>query len=254
MSVLRKLSPGLVAAATACALVAAGSLATTATAETNRSPGGTGLRSLEPLTAAWGPQPAASAGPLPPAPTGPLLPPALRTAPAVPAGLRKATPPVATAPAGPDRTAALGRAALAQLGYDVASTGFRVEFRPGREGLLGETFLDRRVIRIYVRPGQTVPQVVRILAHEVGHALDISSMTTRSRQRWLAARGAAGTPWWPGQDRSDFASGAGDFAEVFARWLLGEQMRFRSTVAPAPTEQQLAELARTFFRPQARRS
>ena len=148
--------------------------------------------------------------------------------------------------------AQIGRAALAALSYDVSRTGFRVEFRPGRPGLLGQTFLEERIIRIYVRPGQSVQQVTRVLAHEVGHAVDVAFMSPRSRDQWLAARGAPGTRWWPNADVSDFSSGAGDFAEVFARWALGGQTRFRSTVAPAPPQARLAELAERFFQRTAR--
>lgn len=141
-----------------------------------------------------------------------------------------------------------GRAALAALPFDVRRIGFRVSFEPGRAGLLGETAIGARQIRLYVRPDESVGQITRVLAHEEGHALDLVAMTSRTRARWLALRGASGTSWWPSQGSSDFTSGTGDFAEVFARWAIGPDMRFRSEVAPEPSTGQLAMLADRFFR------
>lgn len=142
----------------------------------------------------------------------------------------------------------VGREALAGLHYDVSRTGFTVAFLPARSGLRGQTLVTARQIQIYVREGETAVGVRRILAHELGHAVDLSHNTDQDRARWLARRGASGQAWWPSAQRSDFASGAGDFAEVFARWLVGNG-DFRSRLAPAPAPAEVAQLAAGWFGP-----
>ncbi len=88
---------------------------------------------------------------------------------------------------------------------------------------LGYAHFDQRRIEIYVRSDQTPRDVAEVLAHELGHAVDVTSLTREDRARWLSARGLESTAWWPPEGaRSDFASGAGDWAEAFAMWLLSD--------------------------------
>lgn len=88
---------------------------------------------------------------------------------------------------------------------------------------LGYAYFDERRIEIYVRGDQTPREVAEVLAHELGHALDVTVLDGDQRRRWLAARGLDGLDWWPPEGaRSDFASGAGDWAEAFAMWLLDD--------------------------------
>jgi hypothetical protein len=75
-------------------------------------------------------------------------------------------------------------------------------------------------------------RVAHDVAHEVGHAYDVSRMTARERRRYLRRRGVPRAPWWPGAG-SDDASGAGDFAEVFALCHAASP-DFRSRLAPRP--------------------
>lgn len=89
-------------------------------------------------------------------------------------------------------------------------------------------------IDIYLRPGDDAATVARVIAHELGHALDVAHLTAAQREQWRAARGVAPqTPWWPDEEASDFATLAGDFAEAFAVWQ--SQATSKSTIAPQPT-------------------
>ena len=56
---------------------------------------------------------------------------------------------------------------------------------------------------------------------------------------------AATTAWWSRDNGTDCATGSGDFAEVFAVWLVGAKT-FHSTLAARPTVAQLTKI-RTLF-------
>jgi hypothetical protein len=72
-------------------------------------------------------------------------------------------------------------------------------------------------------------------------------MTDAARAAWMAARGMpADTPWYGCNACTDFATPAGDFAEVYAQWQTGASSN-RSQLAPAPSSGQLADLAARFF-------
>jgi hypothetical protein len=100
-----------------------------------------------------------------------------------------------------------------------------------------------RTVTIWVRPHESDALLRHVIAHEIGHALDLGSMTSTDRQRYLSLRGRSGSSWFPASSRttSDFASAAEDFAEVFALWRLGNR-DFRSRFAPRPTAGQLRAL------------
>jgi hypothetical protein len=138
----------------------------------------------------------------------------------------------------------LGRWALDQIGFpwEDALPGWRISFYGERPGLYGLTLVDDKHIEIYVRNDQEPELLVHIVAHEIGHAVDVTMNDGPDRRRWQEARGIGTEPWWPGEAASDFATGAGDFAEGFAFWQAGPE-HFRSKVAPPPNEQQLALLA-----------
>jgi hypothetical protein len=97
-------------------------------------------------------------------------------------------------------------------------------------------------IEIYVRPTDTAEALARVVAHELGHAVDLTRNDALDRARWRTARGIAPTvPWWPDGTADDFATVSGDFAEAFAAWQTG--VVSRSEVAGQPTADQLALLA-----------
>ncbi len=139
---------------------------------------------------------------------------------------------------------ASGREALAFIAFpwEDRLDGWTLTFSPGREGVYGYTYVDRNEIEIFVRDGQPIALLAHVIAHELGHAVDVTHNSSGDRDRWSQARGLADVPWWPGEGANDFATGAGDFAEAFAAWQVGPS-EFRSEVADMPTADQLALLA-----------
>ena len=116
--------------------------------------------------------------------------------------------------------------------------GWQIEFIVGAGNIAGYTWSREERIEIFVRPGATSSDLARILAHELGHAVDVSKNSGDERREWLEARNAVDSPWWPGNGAADFATGAGDFAESFAVWQVGDA-DYRGELAPAPTPEQL---------------
>ena len=186
--------------------------------------------------------------------------------PAAPAPVRAAAAPVrvraapvaapaaraATAPrtcSGPGWQARRGAAAVASLRRPADAAAVRVVFRPARADVLGMADLRLRRVDVYVRSCASESDALlrHVVAHELGHVLDVTRMTPALRAEWLAARGIpAGTPWF-GCDRcADFATPAGDFAETYAQWQRGSRTS-RSQLAPAPSRAQLERLAARFF-------
>ncbi len=98
--------------------------------------------------------------------------------------------------------------------------GWQLRFLDGRSGYRGLTFPDRRVIEVYVRDGDTPQQLAHVVAHELGHAVDVTHLSEVDRGTWRAARGFGPSTIWfaQGAGASDFATAAGDFAESFA-WI-----------------------------------
>lgn len=138
----------------------------------------------------------------------------------------------------------VGQQALAMIHYPIASTGYTVRFAGPRAGYYGLTYPDTRTIQIYVRPGEAASYVARIIAHELGHAVDKAFNTDARRAQWQQLRGThAG--WWPCDACTDFSTGAGDYAETFAWWLV-RPLDYRSTLAPPPNGAQLQQLAPLF--------
>lgn len=124
--------------------------------------------------------------------------------------------------------------------------GWSIAFLPERAGLRGLTKVDERRIEIFVRDADTADSLARIVAHELGHALDVELNSTSDRERWRAVRGVgADVEWWPGNAMSDFETLAGDFAEAVATWLTGSPSQSR--VAPPPGPAALAVLAELVF-------
>ena len=85
----------------------------------------------------------------------------------------------------------------------------------------GNTNIPTQTITVGVPPGATPAYVSEVLAHEIGHAIDVSYLSDADRARWLAAPCATGIDWWPNGGPGDFDVGAGDFAEAIAAWLTG---------------------------------
>jgi hypothetical protein len=137
-----------------------------------------------------------------------------------------------------------GVGALNRISYDWETElpGWTIVFRPGRSSFYGLTLVDEQRIEIYVRTSQSDALLAHVIAHEMGHAVDVTQNSGEDRRRWQEARGISSAPWWPGSGAADFSTGAGDFAESFASWQVGTE-NFRSTLAGTPTERQLALMA-----------
>ncbi len=138
----------------------------------------------------------------------------------------------------------VGAAALALLPVDpaVRLPDWELAFLPGRDGVRALTFPRDRRIEVYVRAGDTPEALVRVLAHELGHAVDVADNDAADRARWRAARGAGPeVPWWPDGTTYDFDTLAGDFAEAYATWLVGSESVSR--VGGPFTAEQLALVA-----------
>lgn len=116
--------------------------------------------------------------------------------------------------------------------------GWRVEFKTGGGNIAGYTWSREDRMEIFVRDGDDAAALARILAHELGHAVDVTRNSPEERTAWLAARGTPDAPWWPGNGAADFATGAGDFAEAFSVLEVGAR-DYRGELAPPPTPEQL---------------
>ena len=143
-----------------------------------------------------------------------------------------------------------GQAALDSLRPGAATrTGFRIEFKGARKGYMGLTHLNERRIEMFVRAcGTQSDELLRhVMAHELGHAYDTVRNNAAMRAAWQAARGIpASTPWYGCSGCTDFATPAGDFAEVYAQWARGASTN-RSQLAGDVPPAQLAALAQRFF-------
>ncbi len=128
-----------------------------------------------------------------------------------------------------------GEQALESFAYDWQNglPGWEISFHPGRTGVLGYTFVQEKRIEVYVRADMSDPLLAHVIAHEMGHAIDVSQNTGEDRRRWQQERGISDKPWWPGNGATDFSTGAGDFAESFAAWQVGSGS-FRSKLGAPP--------------------
>ena len=137
----------------------------------------------------------------------------------------------------------LGQRALQLVSFDPGQLGYHIGFRSGRKDLRAQIDRDRRQITVYVSPGDALHRVAHDIAHELGHAYDAKYLTPVARDRYLQVRGRLSTPWFPGFQAadytalalSDYGTGAGDFAEVFAL-CHAPSPEFRSTLAPRPPD------------------
>jgi hypothetical protein len=183
----------------------------------------TGRRGVVPTTT--------TASPAPP----PQRPPTTPTAPAV--------GPAATSG---DRDARID-AALAAVHFDWRNLlpGWTLAFLGARSGLQGNTLPGLRRIEIYVRSSFTTGQLAQVIAHEIGHAVDVTYFDDADRQAFNVLRGRVpGAGWWVADGQSDFASGAGDWAESFAAWATGGLGTWASRLGPPPDAAQRAAIGR----------
>ena len=141
---------------------------------------------------------------------------------------------------------AVGREALEQIDYPVENLGWTVAFLPGKPGYLGLAIGPKRRIEIYVRSTHGVRDVAHTLAHELGHAVDLTYGSDYRRSEYLRMRGFSSEAEWFGCDScTDYATPAGDFAEVFEYWLL-DGGDYRSQLAGPPDRTSLEYISTLF--------
>lgn len=165
-------------------------------------------------------------------------------------------PPVAAFAAAPDPLCSgngwqqrRGEAALGSLRRPADADGFRLSFEPGRSGVIGLAVLDQGRMQVFVRSCADLPSSLlrHVVAHELGHLVDAARLTDDQRAQWRAVRGIpADSPWYGCNACTDFATPAGDFAEVYAQWQTGAGSN-RSELAGSPSPTELADLAARFF-------
>ncbi len=133
-----------------------------------------------------------------------------------------------------DEIEAMAAPALAAIDYDWPThlAGWRIEFTRGEGRVAGYTWSREQRIQIFIRPSTTTANLPRVIAHELGHAVDVTLNDAEDRRRWIELRGFT-APWWPDSGAADFATGAGDFAESFAIWQ-APTSDFRSEIGDPP--------------------
>lgn len=95
-----------------------------------------------------------------------------------------------------------------------------------------------------------LPQLDRVVAHEVGHVFHQSCGDEVVLHTWIEERGADPNVRLRGHGPDGYDSAAEDLAETAAVWLLDDGYRSRSSLdAPPLTDDELARLAAMFFRP-----
>ncbi len=116
----------------------------------------------------------------------------------------------------------VGAAASSLINYDYMAVldGWTVSFDGPRDGFRGNTNTVQRSITVYVSNGDSAATVADVLAHEIGHAIDVMFLDDTQRSEWLELRGIEGE-WWPTSGGADFHTGAGDYAEAIAALLVG---------------------------------
>ena len=135
--------------------------------------------------------------------------------------------------------AATARAVVAQaqrlVAVAPAQLGYRLRVAGPVPGLRGRADAATRTITLYVGPRDAPGAVAHDLGHELGHAFDATRLSASQRAAYLRARGVPGAPWTPGAQASDYRSGAGDFAEVFALCQAASPV-YRSRLAARPQD------------------
>jgi hypothetical protein len=136
-------------------------------------------------------------------------------------------------------------AAMARISYPWQQLGYRIVFEGPVPGMSGRTSQrSMGTIEIYVRADETVDMLAHVIAHEIGHAVDLVYGNDQRRSVWLQLRGISPRPWFTCSMCQDFSTPAGDFAETFAYWQLHDFSR--SLLAPVPTVDQLTRLSPLF--------
>jgi hypothetical protein len=137
------------------------------------------------------------------------------------------------------RDAAAARAVVARaqrlISITPAQLGYTLRVAGPLQGIRGRTDNATRTITLFVAPTDVPHVVAHDLGHELGHAFDAMRLTGAERAVYLRARGVPNAAWLPGRQASDYRSGAGDFAEVFALCHAASP-EYRSRLAARPED------------------
>lgn len=119
-----------------------------------------------------------------------------------------------------------GTAAVDGLPITPHDVGFTIAFAPPRADAIGGLMWpDRRHIDIFVDPSWSDAELQHVVAHEIGHAVDLVANSGADRLRWLELRDIdRSVPWWAAPYQPDFATPSGDFAECFAEWATATRL------------------------------
>ena len=127
--------------------------------------------------------------------------------------------------------------ALLPFDWEAILPGWEINYLDSDDRFRGLTYPYDKSIDMFVRDSDTAESLAGILAHELAHAIDVEHFGDGERNDWRDARDLGGAPWWPDAYAGDFATGAGDFAESFAYWALGDNSS--SELGGNPTDEQL---------------
>lgn len=157
--------------------------------------------------------------------------------------------PVAGRPDTPEAVAGSRALALVTYPWRTMLPGWRIVFLPPRKGYLALTYRTERRIEVYVRSDRSDEGLAHDIAHELGHAVDVTFNDDASRAQFLRLRTLdPATGWWACNSCGDLQTGAGDFAETFALYA-APRFRFYSELGDVPDPAQVAAIAERVLRP-----
>ena len=137
-------------------------------------------------------------------------------------------------------------AALSMITFPWQVLEYQIVFMDPQTGYRAMTYPKQHRIEIYARPGDDSPRLAHDIAHELGHAVDVTYNTPEMRRKWMELRGIdPDTSWFACNKCSDFSSPAGDFAETFALLQVGPEY-FSGRIASRPTAEDIPRLIAFF--------
>ena len=136
---------------------------------------------------------------------------------------------------------------LVHLAWQDVLPGWQIVFRGARKGYLAMTMTPERRIEVYVRQDRSIDAIAHDIAHELGHAVDVTYNGDSQRTQYLSLRGLdQRLTWWTCSGCTDLDVPAGDFAETFAQWA-GPTYRNYSNLAPRPSQELVRTIAKAMY-------